>query len=166
MSRRPSPFRKRTDVCQPMDRSTLHPKEVCGLRYGSGRNGERETANRSKERLQSVPRNSRAKGGRTFLILLYLDVPGESLSWFHHGRDRAAEETRRGRELRTAIEIFAVHRIRLNGVENVSAFALYYSRCTAESPVKCSLLRIRGICSRSTCFFESYNKQFRGMRAL
>ena len=37
-------FRKRTDVCQPMDRSILHPKEVCGLYYGSGRNGEREIA--------------------------------------------------------------------------------------------------------------------------
>lgn len=59
------PFRKRTDVCQPMDRSTLHPKEVCGLCYGSGRNGERERETaRPKERLQSVPGNWEAKGGR------------------------------------------------------------------------------------------------------
>lgn len=61
------PFRKRTDVCQPMDRSTLHPKEVCGLCYGSGRNGERERERetaRPKERLQSVPGNWEAKGGR------------------------------------------------------------------------------------------------------
>lgn len=87
------PFRKRTDVCQPMDRSTLHPKEVCGLCYGSGRNGERERETaRPKERLQSVPGNWEAKGGRTFLILLCLDVPGESLSWFHHGRDLCVKD--------------------------------------------------------------------------
>ncbi|KAF7405672.1 hypothetical protein HZH68_005041 [Vespula germanica] len=33
-----------------MDRSTLHPKEVCGLRYGSGRNEDGREKEKEKER--------------------------------------------------------------------------------------------------------------------
>jgi hypothetical protein len=45
---------KRTDRCLPMDRSTLHPKEVCsGPSHGSGRYRERE-----REREREVSRAS------------------------------------------------------------------------------------------------------------
>ncbi|TGZ32026.1 hypothetical protein DBV15_03783 [Temnothorax longispinosus] len=51
--RRSGPKREPTGVCQPMDRSILHPKEVCGLHHGNGRYGERK-----REKEKEKPRAS------------------------------------------------------------------------------------------------------------
>lgn len=59
---------------------------------GMEREREREKRLGLRRDYSPCPVTGKRKGGETFLILLCLDVPGESLSWFHHGRDLCVED--------------------------------------------------------------------------
>lgn len=71
--RRPRPKREPTGVYQPMDRSTLHPKKVCGLHHGSRRYGERGVVRHRVRRVYSPCSVKSARGrrrpeGRAFFL--------------------------------------------------------------------------------------------------
>ena len=57
-----------------------------------GMEREREKRLGLRRDYSPCPVTGKRKGGETFLILLCLDVPGESLSWFHHGRDLCVKD--------------------------------------------------------------------------